>query len=88
MAHTYRCLIVLAAPAGTRKASGTAFVPLIAKRPDGAGSGPQGAICTPGWTHVEQAGRRARGTSTCALRDAERELRSQGTEPLLVWDRC
>ena len=26
------------------------------KRPDGSGSGPQRAICTPGWTHIEQAG--------------------------------
>ena len=55
--QTHKCLIVLAAPAGTRKASGTACLCHSQRRglTVRAGSGPRGAIRTPGWAHIEQA---------------------------------
>ena len=58
MAQTHKCLIVLAAPVGTRKALGAACLCHSQQRglTVGAGSGPPGAIHTPGWTHTEQAG--------------------------------
>lgn len=78
-------LVVLAAPAGTRKASGTA---ICATHSEGltvrAGVDPGGAIRTPGWAHIEQA-RGGPGAPTCSPWDAEHELESESP---VCWDRC
>ena len=85
MAQTQKCLIILAAPVGTRKASGIAHL-CHSQRRDltvRAGSRSQGATSTPGWTHIEQASG-GLGTPNCSLWDAVHELRSQRAETRFV----
>lgn len=85
MAQTQKCPIILAAPAGTRKASGTAHLCHSQRRglTVRIGSGPQGATSTPGWTHTEQA-RGGLRDPTCSPWDAAHELRCQRAETRFV----
>lgn len=85
MTQTHKCLIVLAAPAGIRKASGTAHLCHSQRRglTVRAGSGPQGATCTPGWTHIEQASC-GLGAPTCSPWDAVHELGLREQKPGLL----